>query len=138
MRILISPFFRRCSASRRRVRESEPWWAATCSGPRRSASAKAIFSTRRRVLTKTSVERWFWAWVASLSKISVHMLLLVTELSSSRGDFDGDVEFAALAYLDDGCGFAVWVDAGEEAGYELDGILRGGEADSLRRCVEAG
>ncbi len=32
------------------------------------------------------------------------------------GDFDGEVELAALAYLDDGCGFAVWVDAGEEVG----------------------
>ena len=85
MRILISPFFRRCSASRRRTRESEPWWAATFSGPMRSASSKAIFSTRRRVLTKTSVERWFWAWAASLSKISSHMPVLVTELSSSLG-----------------------------------------------------
>ena len=85
MRILISPFLRRCSASRRRVRESEPWCAATCSGPRRSASSKAIFSTRRRVLTKTSVERWFWAWAASLSKISSHMAVVVTEPSSSEG-----------------------------------------------------
>ena len=33
IRILISPFLRRCSASRRRVREREPWWAATFSGP---------------------------------------------------------------------------------------------------------
>ena len=58
----------------------------------------------------------------------------MTELSSS----EGDVEFAALAYLDDGCGFAIGMDSGEEAGDHLDGILRGGEADSLRRCVEAG
>ncbi len=33
------------------------------------------------------------------------------------GDFDGEVELAALAYLNDGGGFAVGVDAGEEAGH---------------------
>ena len=51
------------------------------------------------------------------------------------GDFDGDVELAALAYLDDGGGFAVWMDAGEEVGDEFDGVLGGGEADSLRWCA---
>jgi len=54
------------------------------------------------------------------------------------GDFDGDVEFASLAYLDDGGGLARRVDAGEKAGYELDGVLGGGEADALGRCAEAG
>ena len=47
-------------------------------------------------------------------------------------DFDGEVELAALAYLDDGGRFAVGMDAGEEAGDEFDGVLGGGEADSLR------
>ena len=89
------------------------------------------------MLTKTSVERWFCAWAASLSKISSHMPVLVTELSSSAGNFDGDVELAALAYLDDGGGLAVWMDAGEEVGDEFDGVLGGGEADSLRRRGEA-
>ena len=28
--------------------------------------------------------------------------------------------------------------AGEEVGDEFDGVLRGGEADALRRCCEAG
>ena len=54
------------------------------------------------------------------------------------GDFDGDVELAALAYLDDGGGLAVGVDAGEEVGDEFDGVLRGGEADALRWRGEAG
>ena len=40
-------------------------------------------------------------------------------------DFDGDVELAALAYLNDGGGLAVLVDSAEEAGYEFDWILRG-------------
>ncbi len=62
----------------------------------------------------------------------------MTELSSSDGNFDGDVELAALAYLDDGGGFAVGMDSGEEIGDEFDGVLGGGEADSLRRRGEAG
>ncbi len=58
------------------------------------------------------------------------------------GDFDGEVEVAALAYLDDRlAGFASIRDsvAGEEAWpTQLDRVLRGGEADALRRCREAG
>ena len=55
------------------------------------------------------------------------------------GDFDGEVEFAALAYLDDGGGLAVLaMDAGEEVGDQFDGVLRGGEADALRRRGAAG
>jgi hypothetical protein len=46
------------------------------------------------------------------------------------GDFDGEVKLAALAYLNDGCGLAGGVNSGEEAGYELDGVLRRREADS--------
>ena len=84
-RILISPDFRRCSASRRSSRESEPWWAATCSSPRRPLSSKAIFSTSLRVLTKTSVLRCELACAASLSKISDHMPFEVMEPSSSEG-----------------------------------------------------
>jgi hypothetical protein len=47
-------------------------------------------------------------------------------------DLDGDVELAALADLDDGGGLARFVGAGEEAGDEIDGILRGGEAGFRR------
>jgi hypothetical protein len=54
------------------------------------------------------------------------------------GDLDGNVEFAALAYLDDGGGLAFGMDAGEVIGDQFDGILRGGEADSLRGCCKAG
>ena len=57
------------------------------------------------------------------------------------GDLDGDVEFAALAYLDDGGGLAgIWilVDTGEEVGDQCDGILRRGEADALWWSGEAG
>ena len=54
------------------------------------------------------------------------------------GDFDGDVELAALAYLDDGGRFAVFVNAGEKVGDEFDWVLRSGETDSLRRHGEAG
>ena len=46
------------------------------------------------------------------------------------GDFDGEVEVAALANLNDSCRLAGGVRSGEEAGYQFDGILRGGEADS--------
>src|SRR5580765_1262137 len=38
---------------------------------------------------------------------------------------------AALTDLHNGCGLALWVDAGEELGDEFDGVLRGGEADAL-------
>ena len=62
----------------------------------------------------------------------------MTEAEFVAGDFDGDVELAALADLDDGGGFSFWVDAGEEIGNERDGILCGGEADALWRCGEAG
>ena len=46
---------------------------------------------------------------ASLSKISVHIAVVAMEPSSSEGDFDGEVERAALAYLDDGGGGALAV-----------------------------
>src|ERR1700691_429072 len=45
---------------------------------------------------------------------------------------------AALADLDDLRGLAGGVDAGEELGDELDGILGGGDADALRRAGQAG
>ncbi len=67
IRILHWPDLRRCSASRRSVRESEPWCAATASSPRRLLSSKLIFSTSLRVLTKTNVLRCCWASAASLS-----------------------------------------------------------------------
>ncbi len=54
------------------------------------------------------------------------------------GDFDGEIEGAALADLDDGCGLAMGCASDEEVGDELDGVLRRREADALRRCCEAG
>ncbi len=58
MRMLISPFFRRCSASRRSVAGERAVMRGDVLGAEaRAQSAKAIFSTSRRVLTKTSVER---------------------------------------------------------------------------------
>jgi len=76
------------------------------------------------------------------------------------GDFDGEVERATLAYLDDGGGLALagwqlWfpthaddgtvvmsgapgIVANQEVGDEFDWVLRGGEADALGRLVHAG
>ncbi len=54
------------------------------------------------------------------------------------GDLDGEIEMAALADLDDLRWGAGGVGAGEEVGDERDGVLGGGEADALRRTLEAG
>src|ERR1700679_3845312 len=43
--------------------------------------------------------------------------------------FDGDIQLAALANLDDGGGLAIRVDPGEKIGYQLNRILSGREAD---------
>jgi hypothetical protein len=53
-------------------------------------------------------------------------------------DFNSYVELAALADLDDGGWFPVRMDAGEEVGYEFDGVLCGGEADSLWGLRQSG
>ena len=59
-RALRSPALRRRSVRMRRSVDKEPWWAATASSPRRSASWWAMRSERRRVLTNTMV---VWCWV---------------------------------------------------------------------------
>ena len=54
-----------------------------------------------------------------------------------RGHFDADVQFAALADLNDRSGIAAWMNPGEEFGYQFYRTLGGGEADALRRSREA-
>ncbi len=54
------------------------------------------------------------------------------------GNLDGEIEVAALAYLDDGGRGAGGVRAGEEVGDERDGVLGGGEADALWWAGKAG
>ena len=84
---LISPALRRCSASRRSDRgRGSRGGRRRFLRPRRSASSKEIFSTRRRVLTKTSVERCECGCsAASLSKISLpHLDVEVREPKALR------------------------------------------------------
>ena len=52
-----APRLSRCSASSRSSLAMLPWWAVTCSSPRRSDNCRATRSAIRRVLTKTSVVR---------------------------------------------------------------------------------
>ena len=70
----ISPAFRRCSASSRSARDSDPWCAATLSGPNRSASAPHSRSVMRRVFTNTSVDLCSRHSCAMRSKTSTHIL----------------------------------------------------------------
>ena len=78
-----SPARRRCSVRMRRSVDREPWWAATASSPRRSASWWAMRSDMRRVLTNTMVvwcspmrvamrsRIWsIWAWETTASSSS--------------------------------------------------------------------
>ena len=94
MRMRHSPCLRRRSDSSRRWRESEPWWAATCSSPMRSESRCEMRSTRRRVLTKTRVER------CSQGKLLKALVDLVPQFVGGDGaklgggQLDGEIERA--------------------------------------------
>ena len=52
------PALSRSSISVRCARASEPWWARTSGSPASSFSAAASRSASRRLLTKSSVDRW--------------------------------------------------------------------------------
>ena len=77
----------RAGGPRRAVRRSLdrlPWWAATCSGPRRSPRRWARRSDSRRVLTNTSVVRWPVTWSAMRSTTSPNCSVEDTAASSAR------------------------------------------------------
>ena len=77
--------FERCSASRRSLRESEPWWAATFSGPRRSPSFEGDLFDEAACVDEDEGGAVFEREVGELVVDSSHMALVVTEPSSSEG-----------------------------------------------------
>ena len=82
---LSSPARSRSSTRWRRSFDRLPWWAATCSEPKRSASRWAKRSDIRRVLTKTRVVRWSATWAAIRSRTSPSCSVEATADSSVPG-----------------------------------------------------
>ena len=126
-----SPARSRSSTRWRRSLDRLPWWAATCSGPSRSARRWARRSDIRRVFTKTRVVRWSGTWSAMRSMTSPNCSVEATAASSVPGSSMERSRSPARGRSRRWRSDRPGPTPGEQPGRLLDGALGGRQADPL-------
>ncbi len=130
-----SPARRRSSTRRRRSFDRLPWWAATCSGPRRSPRRWARRSDIRRVLTNTRVVRCSRTWAAMRSITSPNCSVEDTAANSVSGSSMRTESFRACPQSTMAVGSVAATPLSRRA-VVLDGSLCGRQSDALRSPSE--
>ncbi len=92
------------------MRESEPWWAATCSGPMRVREFEGDLFDEAAGVDEDQRGAVVLGVGGELVEDLVPHAVGGDGAEFVAGDFDGEVELAALADLDDGGGLAVGMD----------------------------
>ena len=134
-----APDFSLSSASKRILRDKEPWCAATRLSPSLSVSRWETRSASRLVWTNTMVVRWPSMWAAMRSNTSVPVLVRGDGADFLIGHLDGERHLALVAHVHDSAiGSAVLLTpfrADEQARYLVNRLLRGAQADALEPII---